>query len=219
MSEQSPLSSGGDRLKVFLDGLPVEMQWLAGHHIVWQTGQQNGPDNVGPDSHTHCSALVAAIALDLDIYILRPPNHSQQLLSNAQMDWLAEVRTFPGPTAEAAGWHELGSSGDDGVLENAVAAANAGKLVVAGYRQPPVPDATTGATHQKPGHVVIVRPQEGPISASEGPRVVMAGNRNWRSIHMKNAFKSHPTAWPDNIRLYVHDTDLELDVPAMAGVG
>jgi hypothetical protein len=36
---------------------------------------------------------------------------------------------------------------------------------------------------------------------------------------MKNAFKSHPTAWPDNIRLYVHDTDLELDVPAMAGVG
>jgi hypothetical protein len=59
--------SGGARLQEFLDGMPIEARWLAGHHIVWQTGQQNGPDDVGPDDHTHCSALAAAIALDLDI--------------------------------------------------------------------------------------------------------------------------------------------------------
>jgi hypothetical protein len=157
--------SGGARLKEFLDGLPIEAQWLAGHHIVWQTGQQNGPDSVGPDDHTHCSALAAAIALDLDIYLLRPPHHSQQLLSNAQMDWLGGTGTFSGPTATDSEWRALGSSGGVGVLDSAVAAANTGKLVVAGYRQPPVADPVTGQTVNKSGHVVIVRPQDGTISA------------------------------------------------------
>ena len=73
------LSDGGSRLQQFLDGLPVEANWVAGHHIVWQTGQQNGPDGAGPDDHTHCSAFVAAVALDLDISILRPPAHPQEL--------------------------------------------------------------------------------------------------------------------------------------------
>jgi hypothetical protein len=95
--DRDGILSGGARLQEFLDGLPIEAQWLAGHHIVWQTGQQNGPDGVGPDDHTHCSALAAAIALDLDTYLLRPPNHQQLLLSNAQMDWLAGTGTFSVP--------------------------------------------------------------------------------------------------------------------------
>jgi hypothetical protein len=66
--------------------------------------------------------------------------------------------------------------------------------------------------------VVIVRPQANALSRSDGPLVIMAGKRNWRSIHMRQAFNSHPAAWPDNILLYVHDTDLELDVPATAGI-
>jgi hypothetical protein len=211
--------SGGARLQEFLDGLPIEAQWLAGHHIVWQTGQQNGPDGVGLDDHTHCSALAAAIALDLDIYILRPPHHSQQLLSNAQMDWLGGAGTFSGPTAEGSKWRALGSSGGVGVLDSAVAAANTGKLVVAGYRQPPLTDPVTGQTVNKSGHVVIVRPQDTTISAEKGPLVTMAGDRNWRSIHMSSAFQSHPAAWPDEIMLYVHDTDLEVDVPSAVGAG
>ena len=73
-------------------------------------------------------------------------------------------------------------------------------------------------TRQKPGHVVIVRPQESVVSVSDGPLVIMAGQHNWRSIHMRNALNSHPEAWPNQIRLYVHDTDLEKDVPATAGV-
>jgi hypothetical protein len=200
-------SPGGTRLAEFLDGLPIETRWISGHHIVWQTGQQNGPQNVGPEDHTHCSALVAAIALYLDIYILRPPHHRQGLLANAQLDWLLAARTFPGPTAAEAGWQALGSSGAEGVLDSAVTAANLGKLVAAGYRQPTIGDPAAGQTRS--GHVVIVRPQASSYSASEGPLVAMAGNRNWRSINMREAFHSHPTAWPSNIHLFAHGTDLE----------
>jgi hypothetical protein len=200
-------SPGGTRLMEFVDGLPIETRWISGHHIVWQTGQQNGPQHVGPEDHTHCSALVAAIALYLDIYILRPPHHRQGLLANAQLDWLLAARTFPGPTAAQAGWHTLGTSSAEGVLDSAVAAANLGKLVVAGYRQPTVGDPAPSQIRS--GHVVIVRPQASSYSASEGPLVAMAGNRNWRSIHMRGAFRSHPTAWPNNIQLFTHDTDLE----------
>ena len=60
---------------------------------------------------------------------------------------------------------------------------------------------------------------ESGLRASNGPLVIMAGERNWRSIHMRNAFSSHPAAWSENIHLYVHDTDLEADAPATAGVG
>ena len=55
-------SAGGTRLAQFLTELPIETRWISGHHIVWQTGQQSGPNSVGPDDHTHCSALVAAVA-------------------------------------------------------------------------------------------------------------------------------------------------------------
>ena len=30
------LSAGGARLQAFLDGLPVEANWIAGHRVVWQ---------------------------------------------------------------------------------------------------------------------------------------------------------------------------------------
>lgn len=206
-------STGGTRLAEFLAGLPIKKQWTAGHHIVWQTGQQNGPDNAGRDDHTHCSALVAAIALYLDIYILRPPNHQQQLLANAQIDWLTASRTFAGPSAKDSGWTALGCALNKIDLESAVAAANMGKLVVAGYRQPS--DATTG--HTRPGHIVIVRPQSPSFCISDGPLVAMAGQRNWYSIHMKAAFDAHPGAWPCQIHLFAHDTDLETEVPASEG--
>ncbi len=71
------ISSGGTRLLAFLDGLPIETNWIAGHHIVWQTGQQNGADGMARKRRRIAARFVAAIALDLDIYILRPPNHAQ----------------------------------------------------------------------------------------------------------------------------------------------
>jgi hypothetical protein len=133
----SVISEGGERLTVFLDGTHVETRWIADYHVIWQTGQRNGPAEGDAAHHTHCSAYVAAAALYLDIYILRPPNHMQLQLANAQVDWLGGNGNESGPTAAEAGWSALGSSGDGGVLDAAVTATNLGKLVVAGYKEPP----------------------------------------------------------------------------------
>ena len=65
----------------------------------------------------------------------------------------------------------------------------------------------------------VIRPQLAAIPPATGPLVTMAGDRNWRSIHMGPAFSAHPGAWPDAIRLFVHDTDLEPEFTADAGVG
>ena len=176
---------------------------MAGHHIVWQTGQQNGPDGAGPDDHTHCSAFVAAVALDLDIDILRPPVHPQELLANAQVTWLASA------AAAVAGWRVIGNPADPDAMAMAVSCANMGKLVVGGYLQPASTDPATGQVSQKPGHVVIVRPQPADFPADAGPLCMMAGTRNWRLVHMDAAFSTHPDAWPAAIGLFVHDTDLE----------
>ena len=104
--------AGGPRLADFLDGLPILTRWMPGHRIVWQTGQQDGPDLPQPERHTHCSAFAAAVALYLDIYLLRPPHHGQVQLANAQTDWLSGNGSFPGPTAASADWTALGMSGD-----------------------------------------------------------------------------------------------------------
>ena len=82
-----------------------------------------------------------------------------------------------------------------------------GKLVVAGYFQPPTqqPD---GTQVQRAGHIDVVRPQEA-FPSDEGPQVVTAGVQNFKSASMKFAFGDHPLAWPDNIQLFVHGTALE----------
>jgi hypothetical protein len=201
------ISDGGERLRVFLDGTHVETRWIAGYHVIWQTGQRNGPFEGDLAHHTHCSAYVAAAALYLDIYILRPPKHRQIQLANAQVDWLNGAGDEIHPTAAAAGWSALGASGDDGVLDAAVTAANLGKLVVAGYKQPPT-DEPGGAIVQGAGHIVVVRPQ-GSFPSDEGPQVVTAGVENFQSAAMQFAFGDHPLAWPDGIQLFVHDTALE----------
>ena len=201
------ISEGGERLRVFLDGTHVETRWIANYHVVWQTGQRNGPAQGDPAHHTHCSAYVAAAALYLDIYILRPPHHGQLHLANAQVSWFDGVGSDTGPTAAESGWRTLGASGDEGVLDAAITAANAGKLVVAGYFQPPTqqPD---GTQVEGTGHIVVVRPQES-FPTDKGPEVVTASVKNFKSASMKFAFGDHPLAWPDNIQLFVHDTALE----------
>jgi hypothetical protein len=106
------------------------------------------------------------------------------------------------------GWTPLGMSGDDGVLDTAIIAANAGELVVAGYFQPPIP-RPDGTQVQGAGRIVVVRPQES-FPSDEGPQVVTAGVQNFKSASMRFAFGDHPLAWPDNIQLFIHDTALEL---------
>ena len=65
-----------------------------------------------------------------------------------------------------------------------------GKLVVAGYFQPPTqqPD---GAQVQRAGHIDVVRPHEA-IPSDEGPQVVTAGVQNFKSASMKFAFGDRP---------------------------
>ncbi len=202
LSQFDYAAAGGPRLLEFLDGLPLATRWLHGHHVVWQTGQQNAPEGYGHERHTHCSAFVAAVALMLDVYILRPPNHRQNDLANAQGDWLAGRVAYVGPTAIASGWESLGVSGDRGALRLAVEHANSGRLVVCLYRTP--------ADQGKPGHICIVRPQSFSGSSS-GPLVMSVGERNHSSVHMQSAFGSHPGAWPNEIELYAVNTALQHD--------
>jgi hypothetical protein len=192
--------AGGPRLADFLDGLLILTRWLPGHRVIWQTGQQDGPDQPNPSHHTHCSAFAAALALSLDIYLLRPPHHGQVQLANAQTAWLSGTGSFPGPTAAKAGWTALGKSGDRGGLAACLKAANAGRLVLACF----------AATPPTPGHVAIVRPQsDGKATVpSDGPKVIMAGAHNHKRVSMRTAFSNHPGAWPNNIALFAHDTDL-----------
>jgi hypothetical protein len=197
--------AGGPRLAQFLDALPVKTRWIHNHRLVWQTGQQNAPDGPGLTPETHCSAFIAAVALMLDIYILRPPHHGQNDLANAQADWLAGTGAFPGPTASGSKWVVLGSSGDAGALKAAVEAANAGQLVVAIYKAPQVQGADDH------GHAVIVRPQDAAAVGADGPHVASVADCNRPDTPMQKAFHAHPGAWPSKIALYAHATDLEKD--------
>jgi hypothetical protein len=122
-------------------------------------------------------------------------------LANAQVTWLGGGGDYPGPTASASGWSALGKSGDTGALDAAVTAANLGKLVIAGYFQPETEQS-------KAGHIVVVRPQDS-FPSDEGPQVVTAGVKNFKSASMKYAFGDHPLAWPNEIQLFVHKTALE----------
>jgi hypothetical protein len=173
------------RVAAAIDAMNVEQHWPAGVHIDWETGVPDGKAESNIGRHTHCSAFVAAAAKRLGIYILRPPEHGQMLLANAQFDWLAQQ-------GSGRGWQPLG---------DAVAAqdsANRGYLVVAAYKN---------HHEDKPGHIAIVRPSEKGATAilAEGPQITQAGTVNYRSIPLKQGFAGHPAAWGEHeVRFYAH---------------
>ena len=172
-----------------LDAMGVESKWIAGQHVYWDTGLPTGVPETSPGKHTHCSAFVAAAAKVLGVYILRPPQHGQMLLANAQNEWLADAGT-------AQGWTRLADGGE------AQAAANRGQLVVASYHN---------HHDDRPGHIAIVRAgaKTAEQIAAEGPDVIQAGAVNRTSISVKDAFKGHPAAWRDGeIVYYAHDVKL-----------
>ena len=184
-AQDMPVTPKGQWLAQQLDRLDVETKWIAGAHVNWRTGLPDGVPETSSGRHTHCSAFVAAAAEALGVYILRPPQHRQVLLANAQSEWLAiEGRD--------AGWRRLG-----GPIE-AQADANRGQLVVASYHN---------HRDSKPGHIAIVRPAEKKAEdiAAEGPDVIQAGTTNSASISLKAGFAGHPSAWNDDeIRYYAH---------------
>ena len=172
-----------------LDAMGVENKWIAGEHVYWETGLPTGVPETSPGKHTHCSAFVAAAAKNLGVYILRPPEHGQKLLANAQNEWLAEE-------GAARGWVKLANAGE------AQAAANRGLLVVASYHN---------HHDDRPGHIAIVRPGNKTTEqiAAEGPDVIQAGSVNKTSISIRDGFAGHPAAWSDHeIVYYAHEVKL-----------
>lgn len=168
-----------------LDRLDVETKWIAGAHVDWRTGSPDGLREMSPGRHTHCSSFAAAAAEALGVYILRPPQHSQVLLANAQNEWLANE-------GSDAGWRRLRDPFE------AQAAANRGQLVVASYHN---------HRDNKPGHIAIVRPTDMRARdiAAEGPNVIQAGTINSASISLRAGFAGHPSAWRnDEIDYYAH---------------
>jgi hypothetical protein len=171
-----------------IDGMDVEHHWPAGQHIVWHSGVPDDRPEKGEGKHTHCSAFVAAAAEKLGIYVLRPPEHSQQLLANAQYDWLAAE----GP---GHGWRRVRDE-----IE-AQHEANQGLLVLAVYKN---------HHDDKPGHIVIVRPGDSSaeVLREQGPQVTQAGGTNYRSVSLRTGFAGHPAAWQGHeILFYAHSVE------------
>jgi hypothetical protein len=186
---EEQVSPTGSRLAKLLDDMHVESHWLAGGHVNWRTGEPDGRSVPPVGHHSHCSAFVAAVAAQLGVEILHPPDHPQVLLADAQCAWLADEGL-------RAGWRPLESP-----LE-AQRDANRGTLVVACY---------AGSDPELPGHIAVVRPEA--LSRrrieSEGPQVTQAGIENQRSTSLAEGFRHHPLAWARRaVRFYAHDTSV-----------
>jgi len=181
MGVAAEITPAAQRVFVSIDAMNVEQRWPAGEHVLWENGVPDGKPEHGNGKHTHCSAFVAAAAKNLGIYILRPPEHGQVLLANAQYDWLASE-------GAAKGWQPVRDA-----IE-AQARANRGDFVVAAYRN---------HHDDKPGHIAIVRPSDKSAAAirTEGPEITQAGGTNYRDTSLKRGFAGHPSAWGNFMRM------------------
>jgi len=184
-----PITPAGERLAHFLDGTGVEHLWIIANRVNWETGAAIGPSTRA--TATHCSAFAAAASERLGVYLLRPPQHGQDLLASAQLVWLREAGT-------ASGWRSLPGPAE------AQAAANRGDLVVEAFENPnPV----------RPGHIAIVRPSEQSRETldRDGPRETQAGGVNKLDTSTREGFHYHLGAWlpggGGSIRYYAHAID------------
>lgn len=181
-----PITPAGERLAATLDSMHVESLWLAHEHVNWETGEPDrGGSDEGPGNHTHCSAFAAAAAKRLGVYVLRPPEHGQLLLANAQAEWLKSG------AAQKSGWQRVSD------MREAQRLANQGNLVLVSF---PNPDK------REPGHIAIVRPSEKSLPAlqADGPETIQAGIHNHTRTNVRIGFENHPGAWPDGVRYYLN---------------
>jgi hypothetical protein len=186
-----PVNIEGKCLRDFYIKENVAEKWLAGHHINWETGEPDNP-NATKEIKTHCSAFVAAACKQLNIYILRPPQHAQELLANAQFDWLNAEEGIK------QGWKKI----IDNPLLEAQRLVNEGYVVVA---------STKNSNAHKPGHIALVIPKETSNKelAEKGPFVIQAAQTNGYDIYLRNGFKSHINDWnqiSDVIDFYYYKT-------------
>jgi hypothetical protein len=179
------IQPAGRKLAQKLDAMDVEHLWLPGRSVNWKTGEPTGKVPSGKGKHTHCSAFAAEACRRLGIYLLRPPEHSQELLANAQYDWLFA-------SGKSEGWFAVKDP------YQAQHYANQGYLVVAAYKEHDV---------KRPGHIAIIRPSTKSAAqiAADGPQVTQAGGHNARSTSLKQGFGNHPDAWgKQKVRYFAH---------------
>jgi hypothetical protein len=184
-----PVTPDGARLARFLDATGVDHLWLVGYRVNWETGTPIAAS--AKPATTHCSAFAAAVGARLGVYVLRPPEHSQILLANAQLRWLRDMgaktgwRALPGPVA-------------------AQTAANQGDLVLEAFENP---------NPNRPGHIAIIRPSDQSRASldRDGPREIQAGDTNARDTSTAEGFRHHRGAWVPGgrggIRFYAHGID------------
>ncbi|HCN02352.1 hypothetical protein [Pantoea ananatis] len=181
-----PVTPAAQAILTVLDRSDVEHLWLNHHHVNWETGQPDKPDDYsGPGNHTHCSAFAAAMGARLGVYMLRPPQHSQILLASAQTRW------FDSQEGRQAGWIRAADA------LHAQQLANQGMLVVISYESP---------DKHRPGHIVIVRPSSITLAKlrAEGPYITQAGTHNLLVGNAATAFAGHPGAWPNGVKFFAH---------------
>ena len=171
------LDTAGIKLKEFYLKQHVESLWLAGHHVNWETGEIDNPDAT-KGIKTHCSAFVASVCKQKNIYILRPPEHKTMLLANAQYDWLFSE------DAIKKGWRQI----KDSMYVKAQALANKGFVVAAVCKNP---------DPKKPGHIALIMPSKKSVEDlnNEGPTLIQAGRLNKNYISLKEGFKHHISDW------------------------
>jgi hypothetical protein len=183
-----PVTPAAQHLFQVIDGMDVEHHWPAGEHVSWESGIPDGRPESATGKHTHCSAFAAAAAKRVGVYVLRPPDHPQLLLANAQYDWLESE-------GAAHGWKQLADGAEAQRL------ANGGSLVLAAYRN---------HHDDKPGHIAIVRPsdKDARLIREEGPQITQAGGTNYRSVALRVGFAGHPAAWDhQEVVYYAHVVD------------
>lgn len=171
------ITACGKQLKSFYLGMDVLHKWQAGQHISWQTGEPDDPDAVS-GIQTHCSAFVAAACGRRGIYILRPPEHKQELLANAQFKWLTsdQARDF--------GWHPITKN----ILFEAQKMADEGYMVVACAQNP---------DRHKSGHIALVMPADLSLLQLQqnGPVLIQSSTKNNVDALFRIAFRHHITDW------------------------
>jgi hypothetical protein len=183
------ITDQGRRLLSVLDGMNVESLWLAHEHVNWETGEPDkGEAYTGPGRSTHCSAFAAAVGKRLGVYMLRPPEHGQILLANAQAEWFRSI------DGKQKGWRSVRDAHD------AQSLANRGNLVVVVFESPDV---------QRPGHIAVIRPAHRPrrLLEENGPEITQAGQKNHSKTSTKVGFLAHPGAWPGGVLYYTHPAD------------
>lgn len=171
------ITNCGKQLKSFYLRMDVLHKWQAGRHINWQTGEPDDPDATS-GIKTHCSAFVAVACEQQGIYILRPPQHRQELLANAQVKWLTSNQ------AKDFGWHSITKN----ILSEAQKMADEGYIVVACAQNP---------DRHKPGHIALVMPAD--ISLEQlrlnGPLMIQSSTVNSVNTWFREAFRHHIADW------------------------